>query len=139
MRWFELPFGRIQLLQQDIAEVIINDEVEIDFTILSHLHAALLANIEGRFSLLINAANRFSYSFEAQQTLFSLKEINAVAVVAYNITTKYTSQSLVSFRRREKLNIKIFSDRITALSWLMLENKRARIKHHTSDRNNERQ
>jgi len=45
-------------------------------------HAFLLAHLVSPFSLLINKINSYSYNFDAQINLATLKEIKAMAVVA---------------------------------------------------------
>ncbi len=124
MESYELPYAKIIILQDDIAEVMINDGVNMDLEMVEHYHKFLLSHLRPRFSLLVNKINSYTYDFDAQLKLATLKEINAMAVVAYDRVTKITTESLASYPRREKWNLKVFSNREEALSWLLLEQKK---------------
>jgi hypothetical protein len=50
-------------------------------------HEFLLSNLVSLFSLLINKVNTYTYDFDAQVNLATLKEINVMAVVAYTRST----------------------------------------------------
>ena len=118
-----LPFAKIILLQKDIAEVMINDGVEMDTKMVDQYHDFLLSHLHPPFSLLINKVNSYTYDFQAQIHLATLKEIHAMAVIAYNRITKITTESLASYPRSEKWNLRVFSNRDEALTWLLAEQK----------------
>ncbi len=120
----ELPFAKIIILRDDIAEVIINEGVEMDAKMVDQYHDFLLAHLQPRFSLLINKVNSYAYDFNAQKNLATLKEINAMAVVTYDRIAKITTESLASFPRDVDWNIKLFSDRDAALAWLLSEQEK---------------
>ena len=121
----ELPYAKIIILRHDIAEVIIDDEVVMDEAMVEHYHNFLLSHLSPPFSLLINKVNSYTYNFSAQLKLATLVEINAMAVVAYNRITVMTTESLASYPRTEKWNLKIFSNRNDALLWLFSEQKKS--------------
>lgn len=121
----ELPYAKIIILQDDIAEVIIDDEVIMDLAMVEHYHDFLLSHLSPPFSLLINKVNSYTYDFNAQLKLATLVEINAMAVVAYNRITEISTESLASYPRTEKWNLKIFSNRNDALAWLFSEQKKS--------------
>ena len=123
MNLYELPYAKIIILHDNIAEVIINDEVKMDLEMVEHYHEFLLSHLRPPFSLLINKINSYSYDFDAQLKLATLKEINAMAVVAYDRITKITTETLASYPRSEKWNLKVFSNRDEALNWLLLQQK----------------
>ena len=123
MDLYELPYAKIIILHDNIAEVMINDEVKMDLEMVEHYHEFLLSHLRSPFSLLINKINSYSYDFDAQLKLATLKEINAMAVVAYNRTTRITTESLASYPRSKKWNLKVFSNRDEALDWLLLQQK----------------
>ena len=123
MDLYELPFAKIIILQDDIAEVMINDEVKMDLEMVEHYHEFLLSHLRPPFSLLINKINSYTYDFDAQLKLATLKEINAMAVVAYDRITRITTETLASYPRSEKWNLKVFSNRDEALDWLLLQQK----------------
>ena len=121
----ELPFAKIIILQDDVAEVLIDDGVVMNTEMVNRYHDHLVTHLRAPFSLLINKVNSYSYDFDAQENLATLEQINAMAVVAYNRITRISTESLASIPRVEKWNLKIFSDRETALSWLLSEQNKA--------------
>lgn len=118
MDLYELPFAKIIILRDDIAEVMINEGVQMDAGMVQQYHAFLLSHLQHPFSLLINKVNAYSYDFDAQEKLATLEEIRAIAVVAYNRVSRIATETLASFPRAVKWNLKIFSSREEALSWL---------------------
>ena len=121
MDLYELPFANIILLREDIAKVLINNGVEMDVKMVDQYHDFFLSHLRAPFSLLINKVNSYTYDFMAQKKLATLKEINVMAVVAYNRVTKISTEALVSVPRDVEWNLKIFSNRDEALAWLVSE------------------
>lgn len=117
----KLPFAKIIILREDIAEVIIDDCVKMDVRMVEQYHNFLLTHLRAPFSLLVNKVNSYTYDFPAQEKIATLQQINAMGVVAYNRTTVLTTESLASFPRDIKWNLKIFSNRDEALLWLVSE------------------
>lgn len=118
MKTYELSFANINILSDNIAEVIINDGVEMDLAMVDEYHAFLLSLLTAPFSLLINKLNKYSYDPEALREIATLKEINLMAVVSYSLSTTITTDYLTSFPRDVEWNLKIFGNRDEALSWL---------------------
>ncbi|RMZ51422.1 hypothetical protein EB822_02805 [Flavobacteriaceae bacterium PRS1] len=114
----KLSFGEITLLQEDIAEVIVNDRVEFNLEMVAEYHEFLINKMKCLFSLLINKLNSYTYTFEAQQHLATLTDINAMAVVSYSNITELTTKSLIQVPREINWKIKIFNEREVALQWL---------------------
>ena len=121
MDLYDLSFAKIIVLRDDIAEVMIDDGVEMDIGMVKQYHDFLLTHLRAPFSLLVNKVNAYTYTFEAQEKLATLKEINAMAVVAYNRVTRITTETLASFPRDVQWNLEIFSNREDALSWLLIQ------------------
>ena len=121
MDLYELPFAKIIILRYDIAEVMINDGVIMDMAMVEQYHDFLLAHLRAPFSLLVNKINSYTYDFDAQEKLATLKEINVMAVVAYKRVTEITTETLASYPRNVQWNLRIFSDRDDALAWLLTE------------------
>ncbi|MCJ8318375.1 MAG: hypothetical protein MJK12_01995 [Colwellia sp.] len=85
-------------------------------------HEFLLSHLVAPFSLLINKVNTYTYDFDAQVNLANLKEINAMAVVAYTRPTEIATEYLKStVPHKIDWNLKIYSNRDEALNWLQLE------------------
>lgn len=124
MTLYLLPFAKITLIREDLAEVVINEGVEINMEMLNQYHDFLLNHLRPPFSLLINKINTYSYTFDAQAKLATLKEINAIGVVAYNRVTLMALDSLASFPREVKWNMKAFTNYDDALSWVMAEQEK---------------
>ncbi len=114
----ELGFGRIILLDEDIAEVIIDDGVEMDMAMVNEYHNFLVTHLKAPFSLLINKINSYTYSFAAQRKLATIPQIKTMAVVTYNPLAERTTRSLVRIPRDREWHIKLFNDRDLALQWL---------------------
>ena len=121
METYELPFAKINILREDIAEVIVDDGIEIDVEMVQQYHDFLLSHLRSPFALLINKIHAYSYDFQAQEKIGTLLEINAMAVVAYKRTTIITTEMLASYPRERKWNLKIFENRDEALAWLLSE------------------
>lgn len=121
MDLYELSFAKIIMLRRDIAEVMINEGVEMDLDMVDQYHEFLLSHLKAPFSLLINKVNAYTYNFDAQIRLATLKEIRAMAVVAYNHVTQLSTETLASYPREVDWNLKVFSDREAALNWLLSE------------------
>ncbi len=121
MELHELSFGKIIILREDIAEVIINEGVEMNISMVKEYHQFLLTHLKSPFSLLVNKVNFYTYDFEAQVNIATLNEINAMAVVAYKRNTSISTESLVSMPRPVEWNLKIFPNRSDAFDWLLNE------------------
>lgn len=122
LKLHELSFGKIVILRKDIAEVIINEDVEMDIEIVDQFHDFLLSHMSIPFSVVVNKINSYTYDFEAQMKLGTLKELKAIAVIAYTKLSKVTTESMIALPRDIKWNTKIFSNRDGALAWIMYEN-----------------
>ncbi len=114
-----LSFAKINILQPDIAEVVVNEGIEMNMEMVNEYHRFLLANLKAPFSLLINKINSYSYDFQAQINLAVLKEINVMAVVTYSNVTRHSTQMLSSnVPRKIDWNLQLFDDKNSALTWL---------------------
>ena len=121
MELHELSFAKIIILREDIAEVIVNDGVEMNVEMVDEYHDFLLTHMQAPFSLLVNKINAYTYDFEAQKKLCVLEEINVMAAVVYKLVTEISTETMVAFPREIKWNLKIFSNRDEAYAWLVYE------------------
>ena len=117
----KLSFGQITILQEDIAEVIVNNGVEMNLEKVGEYHEFLIAEMRHPFSLLINILNSYTYTLEAQQYIGSLSQINAIAVIAYDKLTEDIFKTIIKVPKEIPWKIMIFSEREAALKWLMNE------------------
>jgi hypothetical protein len=125
MKVFILPFGKINLISPNIAEVIINEGTILDKKEVQDYHNLLRSQLEHPFSVLINKENAYSYTFEAQLEIGNLKEMSHRAIVAYNHNAEMATQIIMDLNKKYNWNIKLFRERQVALDWLYLQlNKR---------------
>ena len=101
MKIIQVSYGKIIILQEDIAEVIINQGVVMDEKMIDHYHDLLRSKLVAPFYLLINKENSYTYDFMAQRNLATINEIGAMAVVAYNKVTSMTTEMLNKLPRKE--------------------------------------
>lgn len=121
MKVFLLPFGKIKILQSNIAEVIINDGVVIDLEMVYTYRHLLQSHLEAPFSLLINKEHGYSYTFDAQVAMGEMSHIIAFrAVVVYSQSAEMATQIVMDINKHNNWNIKIFRERKEALDWLYL-------------------
>jgi hypothetical protein len=114
----ELGFGKIILLDENIAEVIIDKGIEMDMEMVNEYHSFMVSHLRAPFSLLINKINPYSYTFAAQRKLATLPHIKAMAVVTYNPVAEKTTRGLIRIPRDREWHIKLFKNRERALQWL---------------------
>ncbi|NTS77283.1 hypothetical protein HR060_10445 [Catenovulum sp. SM1970] len=114
-----LGFGTINLLKENLAEVIIDEGVEMDLAMVNQYHQALLTNLTPPFDIVINKLNAYTYTFEAQLELGTLAEIDRLAVITYNSIAKVSTENLAKFPRNKAWNVEFFSDRQDAIDWLI--------------------
>ena len=118
MELHELPFAKIIILEDNLAEVVIDEGVIMNVEMVDQYHDFLLSHLRVPFSLLINKVNSYTYDFDAQNKLATLKEIQEMAVVAYTRIIELTTDALASQPREVEWNLKIFNNRDEALAWL---------------------
>jgi len=105
--------------------VIINENVEMTLEMVEQYHTFLLSRLISPFSLLINKINSYTYSFDAQVNLATIKEINAMAVVAYTQVSQISTEYLkTTVPRKVSWNLKIYNNREDALNWLLLQQEK---------------
>lgn len=113
---YKLSFGTIITINNHLAEVIIDEGIEMDEHLVDAYHDFLLSHLKAPFSLLINKKNSYSYTFEAQKVIANLKEIDNMAVLVGTLGSTLATKTIISLKERE--NIRMFVDREEALDWL---------------------
>lgn len=113
---YKLSFGTIITINNHLAEVIIDEGIEIDEHLVDTYHDFLLSHLTAPFSLLVNKKNSYSYTFEAQKIIANLDEIDSMAVLVGTLGSTLATKTIISLKGRE--NIKIFVTREEALDWL---------------------
>ncbi len=118
---FDLSFGQITKLQNNLAEVVVDAHVEFNMDMIAEYHGWLLYHLSAPFAILINKLNPYTYTFEAQMNIANLSEIKAMAVVVYSKITEESTNVLIDMPRKAQWNIRIFGNRDAALKWLQTE------------------
>lgn len=118
---YKLSFGTITILQENLAEVIVNEGVVMDETMILEYHDFLLNNLTAPFGLLINKIHAYAYTFDAQKAIAHLDQIKSMAVVANTSGAVMSTETLINVNGNIHRNIKLFQDREDALSWLILQ------------------
>lgn len=113
-----LSFADVILHQPNLAEVIVYEGIEIDMPMVEEYHDFLLSNLQAPFALLVNNKNHYTYTFEAQLSITLLKEVKAIAVLAYDRASRYATESLKNMPNHTAWNMTIFDDRDKAIAWL---------------------
>jgi len=120
MNSYKLSFAEIIKLKNNLAEVIINEGVELDEIMVAEYHSFVTNLLSEPRYLLVNKKNSYSYNFNAQKTIINFDKIKAYGIVAPNAAAILGTKSLVSIGDNPKLNLQIFSTREEALGWLEL-------------------
>jgi hypothetical protein len=118
MKSYKLSFATIVIIEEDLAEVIINDGVVMDEIMVDEYHDFLLSSLKKPFSLLINKKHSYTYTFYAQKTIVNLKEIKAMAVLLYNSGGLMSTETLINLNENNNWNIEMFQSKEKALGWL---------------------
>lgn len=118
MTLYELRFGKIIAISAHIAEVIIDDEIEMDESMVDEYHQFLKSTFSAPILLLVNKMNRYTYTLAAQKKLAGIPEICAMSVVVYNRISELSTNALISIPRSIEWNIRVFHNRRQALEWL---------------------
>ncbi len=118
MNTFQLDFGNITILEPHFAEVIINDGIVMNKTMVDAYHDFLLSHLEAPIFLLINKKHSYTYDFEAQKSIANLSAIKAIAVVIHSHITAMATEIVININRENDWNIELFDSREAALHWL---------------------
>lgn len=118
MEFYTLSFGKVSILRSDIAEIIVDEGVDINVQMVDEIHHFLLSIFVNSFSLLINKTNSYSSQLDALIKFGTLSTINKIAMFAPNRMAKLSADFEADIPSSEALNIQVFSQREEALSWL---------------------
>ncbi|WOD42598.1 hypothetical protein [Hwangdonia lutea] len=121
MKICNLSFGKIVILSENLAEVIVDEGIVLDEIMVDEYHDFLLNSLEAPFGILINKKNSYSYTFGAQKKILQLDEIKFRAVVTKTSAALMATKTLIATSGITQRNIKFFMDRETALIWLKKE------------------
>jgi hypothetical protein len=118
MMTHRLSFASITILAPDLAEVIVDQGVDMTGAMVDEYHEFLCSHLNAPFSLLVNKLHDYSYDFSAQVKLAAIPEIDRMAVVAYKRATENVTRLMTKIPRHRQWCLEIFSEREAALAWL---------------------
>ncbi len=116
-----LSFVKISIVQANIAEIMVDEGVDINIEMVDEIHDNFLSTFANSFSLLINKTNSYSTQLDALIKFGTLSTINKIAVYAPNKWAKLSADFAADIPSSAVLNIQVFTNRDEALSWLQLE------------------
>ncbi len=120
MKVFLLPFGKVNILESNIAEIIINEGVLIDRDTVETYRSLIRSHLSIPYSLLINKVHGYSYTFEAQVTMGTLnKDVDYRAVVVNSQSGEMATEIVMNVNKKNNWNLEMFRDRDEALTWLI--------------------
>lgn len=115
-------FGQIKIISPNIAELIINQGVEISLELVEKYDAIMSEKFNEGYAVLVNRINNYSYAYEALLCIGSAKNLKAAAIINYSAANEQQTKDLKSIRHMDNLNIKEFSGlelgRDNAINWL---------------------
>lgn len=118
MKSYKLSFGSIFILRNDLAEVIVDEGVEMNVDQAKEYLNFLYMHLEAPFSLLLNKKNSYSYTFEAQKLIVSNDKIKKLAVVVGSTGALMASETLLSLKQNGNWHTEFFRTREEAVLWL---------------------
>ncbi len=118
MEMHQISFARIYLLRSDLAEIIVDDGVDININMVDEIHTSLLSLLDNSFSLLVNKSHAYSTQLDALIKFGTLSAINKIAVFAPNKLAKMSADFSATIPSSKDLNIEVFTERDDALAWL---------------------
>ncbi|MDO5968784.1 hypothetical protein Q4Q35_03110 [Flavivirga aquimarina] len=118
MKSCKLSFATAYIIRNNLAELIVNEGIEVDEVMVDEIHDFLLTNLEAPFSLFVNKKHSYSYTFQAQRKIVSLDEISTIAIVVTSSGALMSAEMLMNISGDLAQKIKVFQEREEALTWL---------------------
>jgi hypothetical protein len=120
-----LSFAKIHFVSNNIAEVMVDNDIEITIEMIEELDDYLSSYEYQHLGILINRINSYSYSFEAKFCVYSHHKMKAIALVYYSSQCRQSTQDILDLRFMDELNLKMFEGIELgwqqALNWLQQE------------------
>lgn len=115
-------FGQIRFISSRLAEVIINQGVEVSIELVEEYDAIIKKHFHEPYAVLVNRINSYSYTYEALLCVGSTQNLKAAAIINYAAATAQQAKGLQSVHQIDKLIIREFSGlelgRESAIEWL---------------------
>ena len=103
-----LSFAKINILNENVAEVIVGQNVEISLEMSEEYNDFFAEKFPNDFAILVNKINKYDFSFEAKLSMASHENLKAIAVVAYDKEGKQEVEKLAAMRQIDGWNLKVF-------------------------------
>lgn len=114
----DLSFARINILREDIAELVVNEGVELTAVQVRQVEDTLASYLKSPFSLLINKIYNYSYQFDAIIGMGKLPQLQAVAIVCHRQRSYFTVEPIIHLKQSSQWQIRRFFSKADALEWL---------------------
>ncbi|TMM47877.1 hypothetical protein [Colwellia ponticola] len=128
----QLSFAQVNLLNENLAEIIIDANVLISLEMAEEYEQFVAKNLTDNYTILVNKINHYDFSFEAKLSVASHENLTAIAVVTYNNESQKSVEKVAALRQRDGWNLRIFNGlslgRQKALQWLQSELHRKKLR-----------
>ncbi|TYK67099.1 hypothetical protein [Colwellia echini] len=104
----QLSFAKINILNDHIAEVIVNKGVDISLEMTEEYDDFLAKTFSSNFAVLVNKIHQYDLSFEAKLNVASHENLTAIAVITYDKESKEQVKNLATMREHDGWNLRIF-------------------------------
>jgi len=104
-----LSFATVNILSDNIAELIVDNDVEVSLEMVEEHDQLLTSIFTKRFGVLVNKINNYSYAYEATLSMGSIAQIKAIATVNYSPQGEKSTQEIIKTRITDNLNLNNFS------------------------------
>jgi len=115
MDQYRLSFAAVNILTDNIAELIIDENIEVSIEMVEEHDKLLSSLFKGPFGVLVNKVNKYSYTLEAKLIMGSIEPMTAIASVNYFPQGTQSTQDILDKRSNDRLNLKAFIG--TELGW----------------------
>jgi len=123
VRQHTLDFCAVQYREDGIAELEVNEGINLDAAMATELTQLADEVIQGPFGLLSNRVHSYSLSFEAMSILANYDNMTALAIVVHSAKSRLLVETQNFFiSALKKKPIRIFMDVDSAVAWLHTKN-----------------
>ncbi|TKB46745.1 hypothetical protein [Thalassotalea mangrovi] len=122
---YTLSFGYINIINDNIAEVLVDEGVEMSLEMCEEYDEFLHSHFHGPYAVLVNRIHNYKMSYETRLHIASHQDLVAIGVVSYNNHDSDEVAKLLQQRKIDNLNLKEFHGldmgRGKAIAWLERE------------------
>jgi hypothetical protein len=108
MNKHQLSFAKINILNEQVAEVIVEQGTIISLEMSEEYDRFLTEVFSNNFALLVNKINQYDFSFEAKLSMASHDNLKAIAVVTYDKESKKSVEKVADLRQLDGWNLQVF-------------------------------